>query len=665
MERAAGDVPWEAARLRLRLDSPGAALEVRGLDDIWRRVPWDTDRPALDRVVGIAGTGAALQLMTPVGVLDWSFPDRRLDPDTVILRTPDDRSAFSECRPARIEARDGSVQAVPRLTGDPVDILCEDGRVWRGDPAAAADAGVFAPALSDIGADRVLVHDADWVWTRRVAAGGAEALSIAFRDEAVSLDSGRLSLDDYAGLAAPYTDHVEIVTQGAGWWRSPRRDLSLTAVRRPPPGAGAETATALHSDVVGGVPRLCVQGQDAVIVDPSGGVSRAAGCRDVRGTDATYTWHTGPDGAVAEGVALNRLPLRRNLAGGRFGDLFVTGAPMYDGWGRILAPTRAGVVVIGLQGPEGTYAKTDSGFLAPDMTGQPVAIGPAGSMPLTGGDVPVCTALTDLFARLPEGARVLRVHRLAPDGVEALVAMVDGDHLPLLVPCGSVQDALAWTLPINVMDRARYRAIGADVLGPRVLAWLDGARLAVADAEGRGLWLDDRIAGQPVAQVAAPDGRSVVVATDRALYRVDMDRVLGLVRSGQADAEMAAPSGPFAPADPSVGPDAPTPVPAPAPTVAARPSSAPARVPENATTETTGSAQPLVLDDMQPIDLNPAGWRDIQRSLKDLGLYTGAIDGIAGPKTRAALRKWQTQTGRVVTGEVTERQRADLLGETR
>jgi peptidoglycan hydrolase-like protein with peptidoglycan-binding domain len=68
---------------------------------------------------------------------------------------------------------------------------------------------------------------------------------------------------------------------------------------------------------------------------------------------------------------------------------------------------------------------------------------------------------------------------------------------------------------------------------------------------------------------------------------------------------------------------------------------------------------------MQPIDLNPAGWRDIQRSLKDLGLYTGAIDGIAGPKTRAALRKWQTQTGRVVTGEVTERQRADLLGETR
>jgi hypothetical protein len=665
MQRARRDVPWEAARLRLRLDGTGAVLELRGLDDVWREVPWDADRPAVDRVAGIAGTGATLQLMTPVGVLDWSFSDRRLDPETVILRTPVDRGAFSECGPVRIEARDGSVQAVQRVVGDPVDILCEDGRVWRGDPSAAADAGVFAPALSDIGADRVQVQNDDWVWTRRVAAGGAEALSIAFRDEAVSLDTGRLSLDDYSGLAAPYTDHVEIVTQGAGWWRSPRRDLSLTAVRRPPPGAGAETVVSLHSDLLGGTPHLCVQGENAVIVDPSGGVARAAGCRDVRGTDATYTWHTGPGGATAEGVALNDLPLQRNLAGGRFGDLFVTGAPLYDGRGRILAPTRAGVVVIGPQGPEGTYASTDPGFLASDITGNPVALGPSGAMPLTGGDVAVCSALADLSARLPEDARVLRVHRLASDGVEALVAMSDGDHLPLLVPCGSLQDALAWTLPLDVMERARYRAIGADVLSPSILAWLDGSRLTVAEPRGRSFRLDDRIAGQPVAQVAAPDGRSVVVATDHALYRVDIDRVLGLVGSGQADAEMSTPSGPFAPANPPVEPDAPKPVPATEPTAAMLPSPKPARVSENSTIEATGSAQLLVLDDMQPLDLNPAGWREIQQSLQDLGLYTGAIDGIAGPMTQAALRKWQTQTGRVVTGEVTERQRADLLGETR
>lgn len=665
VQRARGDFPWEAARLRLRLDGPGAVLEVRGLDDVWREVPWDSDRPAVDRVAAIAGAGTTLRLMTPVGVLDWSFSDRRLDPDTVILRTPDDRNAFSECRPVRIEARDGSVQAVPRMVGDPVDILCLDGRVWRGDPAAATDAGVFAPALSDIGADRVQVQDDNWVWTRRVAAGGAESLSIAFRDEAVSLDSGRLSLDDYAGLAAPYTDHVEIVTQGAGWWRSPRRDLSLTAARRPPPGAGAETARSVHSDIVDGMPRLCVQGQDAVIVDPSGGVARAAGCRDVRGADATYTWHTGHDGAVAEGVALNGLPLRRDLAGGRFGDLFVTGAPMHDGEGRILAPTRAGVVVISQQGPEGTYANADLVFLAPDMIGQPVGFGPAGAIPLMGGDVPGCTALTDLSASLPKKARVLRVHRLAPDGVEALVAMADGDHWPLLVPCGSVRDALSWTLPLDVLERARYRAIGTDVLGRRVLAWLDGSRLTVADTEGRGFRLDDRIAGQPVAQVSAPDGRSVVVATDRALYRVDMDRVLGLVGSGQADTAIAVPSGPFAPPDPSGEPDVPTSVPVPAPMAAAPLPSAPARVPKTSTIETTGSAQPLVLDDMQPLDLNPAGWREIQQSLQDLGLYTGKIDGIAGPLTRAALRNWQAQTGRVVTGEVTEHQRADLLGETR
>jgi peptidoglycan hydrolase-like protein with peptidoglycan-binding domain len=38
-----------------------------------------------------------------------------------------------------------------------------------------------------------------------------------------------------------------------------------------------------------------------------------------------------------------------------------------------------------------------------------------------------------------------------------------------------------------------------------------------------------------------------------------------------------------------------------------------------------------------PLELDPAGWKVVQQALKDLGLYTGAIDGIAGPLTHAAL----------------------------
>ena len=665
LERAGGGVPWEGARLRLRLDDTGAVQQVRGLDDVWRAVGWDADRPAIDRIAGIVGAGPTLRLLTPAGVLDWSVAGRRLDPDALVLRTPEDRRALADCRPARIEARDGSVQAVPRLPGNPVDILCEDGRIWRGDPAAAADAGVFVPIVSDIGGDRVLVQDEDWLWMRRTGASGAESLSIAFRDEAVSLDGGRLSLDDYAGLAAPYADHAEIVTHGAGWWRNPRRDLSLTAARRPPPGTGAEAATALHSDAMDGASRLCVQGRGAVIVDPSGGVARAPGCRDVRGADATYTWHAGPDGAAADGLALNGLPLRRDLSGGRFADLFVTGAPLPDRRGRILAPTRAGIIVIGRDGPEGTYAKADPAFLSQDPAGLPLALGAAGAMALTGADRPVCGALADLPARLPEGARVLRVHRVSNDAVEVLVAMADEDRLPLLVPCAAVQDTLVWSQPLNVTGRGRYRALGSDALSPRLLASLDGSRLSVADSAGRGLPLEPPITGQPLAQVAAPDARAVVVATARALYRMDTDRVLSRIGArAPASGAIPAPAGPFAPPEVPGASDPSAPSPATSPRQPVAPVvPAPAVVPGNAPARSTPPA-PLaapVRDDTVPLELDPDEWREVQRALKDLGLYTGRIDGIAGPLTRAALRAWQAQAGRPETGELTERQRAELI----
>lgn len=704
LDRAAGGVPWESGRLRLRIDGARAVQEIRGLDDVWRIVPWDGDRPAIDQVVGIAGSGETLRLLTPSGVLDWSFARRRLDPDTLILRTPDDRGALSNCRPERIEARDGSVQAAPRLQGDPVEILCEDGRVWRGDPSAGTDAGVFAPVLSDIGTDRVLVQEGDWRFERLVTARGAMSLSIEFRDEAVSLDAGRLSLDDYAGLAAPYADHVEIVTQGLGWWRNPRHDLSLTAARRPPSGTGAETVTALHTDAVDGAPSLCVQGPDAVIFDRSGTVARAPECRDVRGADATYTWHSGPGGAAADGVALNGLPIRRDLVGGRFDDLFVTGGPLPGEQGRIIAPTRAGVVVIGPSGPEGTFAKSDPTFLSPDPAGQPIALGTVGVMPLRGADQPACRALVDLSARLPAVARVLRVHPVAPDAVEVLVAEGDGNRLPLLIPCGSVQDALAWSLPLNVSERGRYRAFGADVLSPRVLVSRDGSRLAVADPAGRGVALEAMFLGPRVAQVAAPDSRAVVMATERALYRMDTDQVLSRI-ANEGRSDIPAPSGPFAPRDlpatktiqtptpsgpaptppsPWVRPATPSPV-APAvrpPALASgsstqpdqappgsRPASAPPSPDASAPVAPAEPPQaiapsavvPPVADDTVPLELSGDEWRQVQEALRNLGLYTGAIDGIAGPRTRAALRAWQARTGRPETGVLTEHQKAELL----
>lgn len=41
----------------------------------------------------------------------------------------------------------------------------------------------------------------------------------------------------------------------------------------------------------------------------------------------------------------------------------------------------------------------------------------------------------------------------------------------------------------------------------------------------------------------------------------------------------------------------------------------------------------------------------VQRELARLGIYTGAIDGLSGPRTAAAVSAWQTAAGIKVTGE--------------
>jgi peptidoglycan hydrolase-like protein with peptidoglycan-binding domain len=53
--------------------------------------------------------------------------------------------------------------------------------------------------------------------------------------------------------------------------------------------------------------------------------------------------------------------------------------------------------------------------------------------------------------------------------------------------------------------------------------------------------------------------------------------------------------------------------------------------------------------------------KDLQRQLAARGLYQGKIDGVAGAKTRAALRNFQSQQGIAATGELDSRS-ADALG---
>lgn len=44
--------------------------------------------------------------------------------------------------------------------------------------------------------------------------------------------------------------------------------------------------------------------------------------------------------------------------------------------------------------------------------------------------------------------------------------------------------------------------------------------------------------------------------------------------------------------------------------------------------------------------------RKAQQVLSELGLYTGAVDGLTGPKTEAAIRAFQSEMDLDVTGKL-------------
>lgn len=51
--------------------------------------------------------------------------------------------------------------------------------------------------------------------------------------------------------------------------------------------------------------------------------------------------------------------------------------------------------------------------------------------------------------------------------------------------------------------------------------------------------------------------------------------------------------------------------------------------------------------------MSEAGRRQVQQALYRLGYYQGPVDGIFGPLTRAAIRRFQHNIGAEITGYLT------------
>ena len=664
-ERARGFLPMDAARLRIGLAQGVPVAHYRGQDDVWHLLPWGAGRLPVDTVQGLAAAGGGVQAFTAAGVAGMVGRSAlAIDPAGLMLATPDDRAGFADCTLDRIEMWDGTVQAAPRQADRPVALRCGDGRVFAGNPAASVDRAAFARLADDPFEDRVLVEVPEfWTWARTGAVPGQRgALEIVFKGEPIGLDGGRLSLDDYMHIAAPFGDKVELVSLD-GWWRHPAGEIGVQAATR---GAGQQpgAVTGLTSDRdADGAGLLCLEGATNQVMPAAGPLRRAEACRDWTGGDTIWQWHQGKSGPQASGTAANGVAMRRVLEAGRFADLIATGAPMGMASGEIIVPTRIGATVIGARGAQGLYARDKPVALMRSASGAPQIVDADGVLPvgpalLAGASAgPLqCPAVQAVAARLPEGMPVLRIEMRDPNKATLTLQGQKG-RVQIVVPCTEVEKALTWVEVMDVTDRPRFLANAA--------GWPDRAgQLAVAvTAQGfdlgaggaLGVSVSGLTEGRPIALFAGRNRRSVFLLTEQDFYRVNTDHAIRLV--AQEAVPIAPLAGPFAPAvqkdaaQPGSGPDAQQ-VPQQAPHPAADPAFSPQLAPA------LGKA------DNSPLKpLTKADARAVQAALAALGLYTGGIDGAVGPITRAALRQWQREQGLEPTGALTQNQFDALLAE--
>lgn len=661
-ERMAASVPWETSRLRLTLKTGSLGLEYRWQDDRWRPIAPEAGRFALDAARGLGVQRGGLQIYSAAGAYSWNPTERALDLDGLVLRTPSDRNGFEDCSVRLVEPRDGTIQSVPAESGNLAVVFCADGRAFSGDASGPRDAGAFAPVEARANAARTLIQTPIWTWQRQPEGRDAASVKITFKDEDLVLSGGRLSVDDYSGLAAPFQATLEIVTQSDGWWRQPAGNLSVEVAFRPAPEARPRLATALHHDRIDGSSGICVAGSDQIGVVEDGTSTRMNRCRDWRGSDPIWEWFVVEGGVEADGLALNGIPMKRTLDTGRFGDLFVTGAPaMATREDETIAPTRAGALVIGTRRPEGIYAASEDSFIARDTAERPILVSATGIEPLGESADLGCGALSSLPRRLSEGTDIVRVTPVAPDSVQAFLRRQDGWD-QLLVPCDALEAALVWSVPVDVQSRARYRAVDPGDTGPRLLVSIHQDRVEVRDSEARGVVADRASSENPVALVTSQTARETVFASTRALFRLDNDRAIKQLASDSTELEPL--TGPFVP-EATISSAQPL-RPKARPSSDAQPRTA-APIPEVPPAPVNPAPPPdpgppaVTLDDVMPLALDRATLIEVQTVLRQFGYYTARIDGITGPRTISAIRQWQASEGYAETGDLTERQLAELL----
>jgi hypothetical protein len=346
-QRSIQSIPYAGARLRLLQEQRGGLrFQHRDNNDRWVDLVWKGKRLALDTVDRMTLVKGQPWAATEAGFARFQWTrdgNLEIDPDQlVILPGPS-----NDCRVSDLET---GVDGESRVRCNAVTT-----RVYHGILEPAATRPVFQHADKDPFAERTLVSANDnnhWQWQLTGNVDGKQGqLSATYRDDPVRLSSGRLSLDMIAQIRAFAPGGLEILTEGAGWYRS--ADIGLGDLKRPANDRIDHRSVARIAVVQGpdNNRHLCLEFAerrtltlDSTLKAMDGG----AGCRDDLGTDGLWRYEQDGDGLTMQAEDRRQRIGTRTLKAGRFTDEVATGLPVARRTKadaiEYLAPTLAGIV---------------------------------------------------------------------------------------------------------------------------------------------------------------------------------------------------------------------------------------------------------------------------------------------------------------------------------
>lgn len=691
--RAEATWAFEAERLRLRAQGVVANVyEFRRVDGTWSTMAWSRGLPAMDDTRAVLSDGGLALRVTPMGVMEQTLMSGALevDPDRVVFRTTSEPRDFASCAPDRAARLDGRAHTLTAQTSAPVVLRCRDGRILQDHWRSSQDAGAFAVTQQDpFAARRAIDQENGWRWGLEDEQTGSDpSVTVAFRDEAVSLAAGRFDLDDYRSLAAPFSDRMSVVA-GLGLWEYSVSNLALDRGRRPEDIADFANVTGVFSDrdQSDGTSFLCVDRREnaSLMYTRDGTPRQVEACYAWRGQDALFQYrHHTEKGAQALALAANGPLITREIVAGQFTDRVAIGAPQpVQGTFDLIVPTAFGASILDADGQtSAVYSHADILGVAtlPD-TGTSIFTR-SGVFPVTNSTMAAaisCRSLQQVLAQIPQdhtvqsitvrGANLVHFLGTGPDGAFVASARCDDDRL------------LVSSQEFILSDRIRHIAVLRhldDATQTVLVKQSTGGRLVLTDGRTRHVPLND-VSGNLIGVYAASQPRAAVILTDEDAYLLDLDAAISALGEADTNGDLGpsiaarpfgetptslvidtSPTPPVRPA--SIAPDTSSIAPQDAATDPVLPSQQPSETPP--VPEVPNRTQSDI-DSDTIVDLSAAN-RDraiaVQTRLKDLGLYEGKIDGVAGPMTRGAISAFQRMIGVTETENLTQGQFEQLMG---